>query len=60
MWFYELRTAKKRLVELRRGFDTEGEAKEAGERAKRMIEQVHIWHDGNEELNVITGALDEQ
>lgn len=40
VWCYELRGTKNRLVELRSGFSVESEAREAGLRAKRMIDCI--------------------
>ncbi len=53
-WWYELRGADNRLVELRRGFATEKEAREAGERALKNIKSVA--YPKTETLTVITGA----
>lgn len=39
-WRYEIRGSENRLVELRSGFEVEKEARDAGERAKRMIDCV--------------------
>jgi hypothetical protein len=39
-WWYEIRDADNRLMELRRGFATEREAVEAGQRAKQMIQSI--------------------
>lgn len=39
-WCYELRGTENRLVELRTGFATENEARNAGRRAKRMIDCI--------------------
>ena len=47
-WWYELRGADYRLVELRRGFASESEAREAAERALRYAKA--------ETLRVLTGT----
>jgi len=39
-WWFELRGAENRLVEMRRGFATKKEAQEAAERAKRMMRSL--------------------
>jgi len=39
-WWYELRGAENRLVELRRGFATEQEAREAAERAVTKLKSI--------------------
>jgi hypothetical protein len=39
-WRYELRGNDNRLVEMRRGFVTEGDARDAGERSKRMNQSI--------------------
>jgi hypothetical protein len=53
-WWYELRGAENRLVEMRRGFATEKEA-QAAERAKRTIRScVHPMQ--TEDLTFLTGA----
>jgi hypothetical protein len=39
-WCYEIRGTGNRLVEIRSGFATEEEAREAGERSKRMIDGI--------------------
>lgn len=53
-WWYELRGAKDRLVEIRRGFTTQKQAQEAAERAKQMIQ--YVAHPKRpEDLTVITG-----
>ena len=57
MWFYEVRGAHNRIVEMRRGFATEHEARFAGERAKQMIESIHAHYNGHEKLIVITGTM---
>jgi hypothetical protein len=54
-WWYELRGAEHRLVEMRSGFATEKDAQEAAERAKRSIQSVA--HPRQiEDLTVVTGA----
>jgi hypothetical protein len=52
-WWYELRGPDNRLVELRRGFATEIEAREAGERALKKIKAVA---PKAETLSVVTGG----
>lgn len=52
-WWYELRGQDNRLVELRRGFTTEVEAREAGERELAKIKAVT---PKTEALTVSTGA----
>jgi hypothetical protein len=55
VWWYELRGAENRLVEMRSGFATEKDAQEAAERAKRSIQSVA--HPRQiEDLTVVTGA----
>jgi hypothetical protein len=56
-WWYELRGAENRLVEMRRGFATEREAQEAAERALKKIKSVA--YPKTETLNVVTGADEE-
>lgn len=53
-WWYEVRDADNRLMELRRGFATEHEAVEAGQRAKKMIESI-VSQIEAENLTVVTG-----
>ena len=53
-WWYEVRDADNRLVELSRGFATEHEAVEAGQRAKKMIESV-VSQIEAESLAVVIG-----
>jgi hypothetical protein len=54
-WWYELRGADKRLVEMRRGFGTENEAQQAAERAKQMIQYISRPRN-TEDLTVVTGT----
>lgn len=51
-WSYEIRGENNRLVEIRGGFATKKAAREAGERAKRMIDC--ICHPNLELLSVLT------
>lgn len=53
-WWYELRGADNRLVELRRGFASEVEAREAAERALKKL--VEFAYPKTETLRVVTGA----
>jgi len=53
-WWYELRAADNRLVELRRGFASEAEAREAAERALKKMKSVA--YPKTETLTVVTGA----
>lgn len=53
-WWYELRGANNRLVEMRRGFATAEEAQEAGERAKSKLQAV-VLPGRAEEMVVVTG-----
>lgn len=53
-WFYEIRGEDNRLVEVRSGFATEQAAREAGERAKRMIDCV--CYPNLETLTLLTRA----
>jgi len=39
-WIYELRGAENRLVEIRSGFSTEKDARNAGLRAKRLVDCI--------------------
>jgi hypothetical protein len=39
-WRYEIRRLETRLVEARSGFATENQARDAGERAKRVIDRI--------------------
>lgn len=52
-WRYELRGADNRLVELRRGFASEAEAREAADREMRKIKSLN---PKMETLSVVTGA----
>jgi len=52
-WWYELRGTDNRLVELRRGFPSEVEAREAAERA---LKKLKFAYPKAETLRVITGA----
>ena len=52
-WWYELRGADYRLVELRRGFADKFEAQEAAERALKNLKFVY---PKTETLRVITGT----
>lgn len=54
-WWYEIRDADNRLMELRRGFTTEDEALEAGQRAKKMIQSI-VSQIEAERLAVKTGT----
>jgi hypothetical protein len=54
-WWYELRGAENRLVEMRRGFATEKEAQEAADRARRMMRSL-AYPKQMEDLTVVTGA----
>jgi hypothetical protein len=54
-WWYELRGAENRLVEMRRGFATEKEAQEAADRARRMMRSL-AYPRQTEDLTVVTGA----
>ena len=56
-WWYELRGAENRLVEMRRGFATEREAQEAAERALKKIKSGA--YPKTETLTVVTGADEE-
>jgi hypothetical protein len=56
-WWYELRGAENRLVEMRRGFATEREAQEGAERALKKIKSVA--YPNTETLTVVTGADEE-
>jgi hypothetical protein len=53
-WWYELRGADNRLVELRRGFASEVEAREAAERALKKLKSIAYLK--TETLTVVTGA----
>jgi hypothetical protein len=53
-WWYEVRDADNRLMELKRGFATEREAVEAGQRAKKMIQSI-VSQIEAERLAVVTG-----
>jgi hypothetical protein len=53
-WWYEVRDAENRMMELRRGFTTEREALEAGQRAKKMIQSI-VSQIEAERLVVVTG-----
>lgn len=53
-WSYEIRGEENRLVEIRGGFAAEKDAREAGERARRMIDC--ICHPNLEKLSVLTKA----
>lgn len=53
-WWYELRGADYRLVEMRRGFASEEEARKAAERAVKNIKS--IAYPKTETLIVLTGA----
>jgi hypothetical protein len=53
-WWYEIRDTDNRLMELRRGFATEHEAVEAGERSKKMIQSI-VSQIEAESLAVVTG-----
>ena len=57
-WWFELRGAENRLVEMRRGFATKKEAQEAAERAKRMMRSL-AYPRQIEDLTVVTGADEE-
>jgi hypothetical protein len=52
-WWYEPRGADNRLVELRRGFPSEVEAREAAERA---LKKLKFAYPKTETLGVVTGA----
>jgi hypothetical protein len=56
-WWYELRGQGNRLVELRRGFAREVEAREAGEQALKKIKAIA---PKTETLTVLTGADSER
>ena len=53
-WWYEVRDADNRLMELSRGFATQHEAVEAGQRAKKMIQST-VSQIEAESLAVVTG-----
>ena len=57
-WWFELRGAENRLVEMRRGFATKKEAQEAAERAKRMMRSL-AYPRQIEDLTVVTGTDEE-
>ena len=50
-WWYEIRDADNRVVDGQRGFPTEAEAKEVGERARRSIEDI----SPGTTLTIVTG-----
>lgn len=50
-WWYKIRDASGRVMETRRGFSTQKEAQDAGERAVRTIQQITPGRI----LRVITG-----
>ena len=52
-WWYELRGTYNRLVELRRGFASEAEAREAAEREQKI---KSVAYPKTEALTVVTGA----
>jgi hypothetical protein len=52
-WWYEIRCEENRLVELRRGFESEQKAQKAAERAKEIIRWLVC---SKESLTVVTGA----
>ena len=39
-WWYEIRDAENRVVEAKRGFPTQQETPEVGERARRTIQDI--------------------
>lgn len=51
-WCYEIRASENRFVEMRSGFATEKEARDAGERSKRMIDC--ICYPNLETLTLVT------
>lgn len=50
-WWYKIRDASGKVMETRRGFSTQKEAQDAGERAVRTIQQITPGRI----LRVITG-----
>lgn len=52
-WWYELRGADYRLVELKRGFSSQIEAREA---AERSLKKLTFAYPKTETLRVLTGA----
>ena len=54
-WWYQIRDAGNRLMELKRGFATEHEALAEGQRVKKMIQSI-VSQIEAERLAVVTGT----
>jgi hypothetical protein len=57
-WWYEIRGSDDRLIEARRGFANQEEARQAGEGAKRLIENIANAF-GMQYLVILTGQDEE-
>lgn len=53
-WWYEIRDADNRMMELQRGFATEDDAAKAGQRARKMIQSI-VSEIEAERLAMVTG-----